>query len=96
MKYQHGQSEAGAQPVEDGHRETEEFTAATTPQLIPEIMDDRNYCLSKGRFLPAPVNWKIAARETPRKQLPVVSRANLGHIGINAVNPKTMKNSHDR
>ena len=96
LKYEHGGSQASSEAQDEGQSERDEFKAATTAQTIPESMDDRNFLLCKGRFLPGGVNWKNVAKACPLVQAPELTRIDLAHIGLHTLNQKTIKNCHDR
>ena len=71
------------------------FLVATTPQHVNGGMDDRVNLLTEGRFLPGAINWKAAARMSPKTQ-PVFSKLDLSHLGVTIHSEKAIRVMHDR
>ena len=73
-----------------GLTEREEYRLATELRDIPAGQDDRNYTLHPARFFPGSVNWKNAVKNSPIIQNPRLSRIDLSHVGLHALNRKVI------
>jgi hypothetical protein len=76
-------------------KENDSFAAATTPVQVDGGLDDRVNLLCQGRFLPGVINWKAAARMSPKTQ-PVFSKLDLSHLGLTVHNERAVRALHDR